>query len=296
MTTYSSSKFPLEIGENGWLKTSDSQYFAPSLDRDHTCDWLVIGSGFAGISAAKRLTELRSGDKIILIDAIGIGEGAAGQNSGFMIDVPHNINAKGDYLSSIKKDKDSISLNREAIEFSSQMVEEYDIPQSVYNKIGKLNGAATPKGISFNKDYKKQLEALGEDYHSLDSKQMSEITGSNYYEQGIYTPGTILIQPAEYIKRIVERLSDKIKVFQNSPIKKIEKKNNSWDAYTSQGKIITKNIIFAVNGHITNFGFYKNQLIHIFTYSSLTKKFDDSILKSDPSWGFDLFKSYWHHC
>ena len=53
----------------------------------------------------------------------------------------------------------------------------------------------------------------------------------------------------------------------------------------SQGKIITKNIIFAVNGHITNFGFYKNQLIHIFTYSSLTEKFDDSILKSDPSWG-----------
>ncbi len=224
MTTYSSSKFPSEIGENGWLKISDSQYFAPTLDRNHSCDWLIIGSGFAGISAAKRLTELRSGDKIILIDAIGIGEGAAGQNSGFMIDVPHNINAKGDYLSSIKKDKDSISLNREAIEFSSQMVEEYDIPQSVYNKIGKLNGAATPKGISFNKDYKKQLEALGEDYQSVDSKQMSEITGSNYYEQGIYTPGTILIQPAEYIKRIVERLSDKIEVFQNSPIKKIEKK------------------------------------------------------------------------
>ena len=72
LTTYSSSKFPLEIGENVWLKTSDSQYFAPTLDRDHTCDWPVIGSGFAGISAAKRLTELRSGDKIILIDAIGI--------------------------------------------------------------------------------------------------------------------------------------------------------------------------------------------------------------------------------
>ena len=42
----------------------------------------------------------------IYIDAIGIGEGAAGQNSRFMIDVPHNINAKGHYLSSIKKDKD----------------------------------------------------------------------------------------------------------------------------------------------------------------------------------------------
>ena len=49
----------------------------PFLDQDIICDWLVIGSGFAGISAAKRLTELRSGDKIILIDAIGIGEGGA---------------------------------------------------------------------------------------------------------------------------------------------------------------------------------------------------------------------------
>ena len=105
MTAYSSSRFPKEIGENGWLKTSECQYSAPSIDQDHVCEWLVIGAGFAGISAAKRLTELRSGDRIILLDALKIGEGAAGQNSGFMIDVPHNINAKGDYLSSIKKDK-----------------------------------------------------------------------------------------------------------------------------------------------------------------------------------------------
>ncbi len=202
MTAYSTSRFPKEIGKNGWLETSESKYSAPLIDQDHICDWLVIGVGFAGISAAKRLTELRSGDKIILLDALGIGEGAAGQNSGFMIDVPHNINAKGDYLDSINKDKITISLHREAIEFASQMVKEYEIPQNVFNKTGKLNGAATSKGISFNQDYKKQLEALGEDYQSLDAKQMSEVTGSNYYQQGIYTPGTILIQPAEYIKSL----------------------------------------------------------------------------------------------
>ena len=197
MTAYSSSRFPKEIGENGWLKTSECQYSAPSIDQDHVCEWLIIGAGFAGISADKRLTELRSGDRIILLDALKIGEGAAGQNSGFMIDVPHNINAKGDYLSSIKKDKDTISLHREAIEFASQMVEEYDVPPNVFNKIGKLNGAATAKGISFNQDYKKQLDSLKENYQSLDAKQMSEITGSTYYQQGIFTPGTILI-PVSY--------------------------------------------------------------------------------------------------
>ncbi len=285
MTAYSTSRFPREIGENGWLKISTCQYSAPSVDQNEICDWLVIGAGFAGISAAKRLTELRRGDKIILLDALGIGEGAAGQNSGFMIDVPHNINTKGEYLSSLEKDKNTISLHREAIEFSAQMVEEFGIESGVFNKVGKLNGAATYKGISFNQDYKQQLDALGEDYQLLDSSQMLEITGSNYYKQGIYTPGTVLIQPAEYIKRISEKLSNRIKVFQKSPILKVEKIKNNWIAHTLKGTISTKKIIFAINGHINNFGFYQNKLIHIFTYSSLTKKFDKELISGKNYWG-----------
>ncbi len=285
MTAYSTSRFPREIGENGWLKIGTCQYSAPSVDQNHTCDWLIIGAGFAGISSAKRLTELRSGDKIILIDALGIGEGAAGQNSGFMIDIPHNINTKGDYISSLEKDKNTISLHREAIEFSTQMVEEFGIGKEVFNKVGKLNGAATFKGISFNQDYRKQLDALGEDYKLLDSRQMFEITGSNYYKQGIYTPGTILIQPAEYIKRIAEKLSNRIQVFQKSPIIKLEKIKNNWIANTLKGSISAKKIIFAINGHINNFGLYKNKLIHIFTYSSLTKKFDKKLIGGENFWG-----------
>ncbi len=285
MNTYSSKRLPKEIGENGWLKISDCQYSASSIDKNYVSEWLVIGSGFAGVSAAKRLTEIRNGDSVILIDALNIGEGASGQNSGFMIDVPHNINAKGDYLSSIEKDKETISLNRMAIEFTSQIADEYELPNNVFNKIGKINGAATSKGISFNEDYKKQLDALGERYESLDTKQMSKIIGSEYYKQGIYTPGTILIQPAEYIKRIVEKLSKKIKVFQKSPIIKIEKNKNSWNAYTKFGKINAKKIIFAVNGHINSFGFFKNQLLHVFTYSSLTKKIKNEDLKGDLVWG-----------
>ncbi|GIS11707.1 MAG: hypothetical protein CM15mP115_08580 [Alphaproteobacteria bacterium] len=47
----------------------------PEAEGDITADWLVIGGGFAGLSAAKRLTELRGGDSIILLEAGRIGEG-----------------------------------------------------------------------------------------------------------------------------------------------------------------------------------------------------------------------------
>ena len=53
-------------------------------------DWLIIGGGFAGLFAARRLTQLAGRDeRILLLEAGRIGDGPAGRNSGFMIDLPH---------------------------------------------------------------------------------------------------------------------------------------------------------------------------------------------------------------
>jgi len=42
--------------------------------------------GYTGLSAAHRLAELCPEDKVILLDAQGIGEGASARNSGFVVD------------------------------------------------------------------------------------------------------------------------------------------------------------------------------------------------------------------
>ncbi|HHZ79010.1 MAG TPA: FAD-binding oxidoreductase, partial [Candidatus Lambdaproteobacteria bacterium] len=44
------------------------------LQDDITADWLVIGGGFAGLSAARRLCQLRENESIVLLDSIRIGE------------------------------------------------------------------------------------------------------------------------------------------------------------------------------------------------------------------------------
>ena len=54
-------------------------------------DYLIIGGGFAGLSAARRLNQLEPTAKIVVLEACDIGEGPAGRNSGFMIDLPHNL-------------------------------------------------------------------------------------------------------------------------------------------------------------------------------------------------------------
>ena len=50
--------------------------------------------GLQGYPAARRLAKLRGGDKIAVIDATTIGDGPAGRNSGFMIDLPHELSSE----------------------------------------------------------------------------------------------------------------------------------------------------------------------------------------------------------
>ena len=78
-------------GVSGWYAILPEPEPARVLQDDITADWLIIGGGFAGLSAARRLSQLRENESIVLLDSIRIGEGSSGRNSGFMIDLPHDI-------------------------------------------------------------------------------------------------------------------------------------------------------------------------------------------------------------
>ena len=80
------------------------------MDENQNADFLVIGAGFAGLSAARRLNQLQPDAKIVVLEACEVGEGPAGRNSGFMIDLPHDLSSD-DYLGSVEKDIEQTLIN-----------------------------------------------------------------------------------------------------------------------------------------------------------------------------------------
>ncbi|WP_163018995.1 FAD-dependent oxidoreductase, partial [Pseudomonas viridiflava] len=96
MTTHSIKRLPVDTGVSGWEAISTRSTPVRTLDGSVTADWLIIGAGFAGLSAARRLSQLRPDDSIVVVDAHEIAKGPAGRNSGFMIDVPHSLSS-GEY-------------------------------------------------------------------------------------------------------------------------------------------------------------------------------------------------------
>ena len=73
-----------------WIKDLNSRSNIKTLKENKSCDWLIIGAGYTGLSAARKLSELHPNQKIIIVDAQFAGEGASSRNSGYLVDTTLN--------------------------------------------------------------------------------------------------------------------------------------------------------------------------------------------------------------
>ena len=281
------NRLPSDPGPAGWNRLLQEPMPAVQLEEKITADWLVIGAGFAGLAAAHRLCKQAQGDKIVVLDAVRVGDGPAGRNSGFMIDLPHDLTS-ADYGGGLDADLDQTQDNRLGIAHASKMATEYLLSDEAFIVSGKINGAATAKGQAHNENFAKHLTAMGEPYESFDAKQMREITGSSYYQDGLFTPGTAMIQPAMYIRGVAEGLGqDGVTIYEDSPVTALNN-NGSWVVETPHGQVSSPRVILAVNGHLNSFGYAKSRLMHLFTYASMTRALtpqEIGKLGGNPVWG-----------
>ena len=117
---------------------------------------------------------------------------------------------------------------------------------------------------------------------------MREITGTDYYRSGLFTPGTAMIQPAMYIRGVAEGLrGDGVAIHENSPVTELTC-DGDWVATTPNGQVSAPRVILAVNGHLNSFGYVKSRLMHVFTYASMTRALTSqevAKLGGTPIWG-----------
>ena len=73
-----------------WINDLSPRTIINSLNDIDDCDWLIVGAGYTGLSAARKLGQLYPNQKIILVDAQLAGEGASSRNSGYLVDTTLN--------------------------------------------------------------------------------------------------------------------------------------------------------------------------------------------------------------
>lgn len=287
--TIKTKRLPKDPGPAGWNEIYKDKSSFPALDTDIEVDWVIVGGGFAGLGAAKRLLQLLgSKERIAVIEARGIAQGPAGRNSGFMLDLPHELNSDT-YAGSKEQDLRQIRLNREAITMAESIAQQYGMDKALFSRSGKITASATDRGYRSIETYARHLTALGEPYELLGADDLHSLLGTEFYRKGLRTARTAMIQPAGYIHSAYKGLvSEGVQVYECSPVVEMTLNDDVHTLICANGVVRAKNVIMAVNGHIQSFGFFKQSLLHIFTYSSMTralKNHELKVLGGIENWG-----------
>ena len=100
----------------GWINDLPQRSNIKTLNKDKECDWLIVGAGYTGLSAARKLSQLHPKKEIILVDAQLAGEGASSRNSGYLVDTTLNDGfTSNKELENYKKKTDIYKLGIEAV-------------------------------------------------------------------------------------------------------------------------------------------------------------------------------------
>ena len=275
------------VNDNGcsWIKDLNPRLNIEVLEKNEDCEWLIVGAGYTGLSAARKLSQLHPDQKIILVDAQLAGEGASSRNSGYLVDTTLNDGFTSNKdLKNYKIKSDIYNLGIKQIK---KFIKEYQVDCD-WNESGKFFASSKKKDKEILKNFSNVLSQLGFEHNLLDSKELSKRLGTNFYNVALFTKGGVLLHPGKLVRAMIDILPVNIQLLENSTLIKWSKKNDIIYCYFKNGIIKTKKIIFATNGFLKSLGIKSNYNFPITLTASMTRSLTDEEYKSigEPKeWG-----------
>lgn len=280
MTHKTFPDYPDACGWNAMLPRRQPQ--APATG-EIEAKYAIVGAGFTGFAAARRLHELDPQAEIVILEATTVGEGSSARNSGF---ANPRDSAAGLSPDDVRRAE---ALNRYAGEGFNSLVDLMNAHgiDCELSLTGRITAAATEVG---EKKVRSQLEGarLQNIAHGfLDAAEMQRLIGSPYYRCGFRSEEGYLLQPAKLIRGLADALPGAIRLYENTPVLSLDR-TDKWRLETPQGEIVADTVIMAANASIKNFGYLLDRVVTIYTYAAITEAMspaDAAHLGEAAEWG-----------
>tara|TARA_B100000401_G_scaffold437435_1_gene383022 strand:+ start:3599 stop:4906 length:1308 start_codon:yes stop_codon:yes gene_type:complete len=269
----------------GWINELPKRTGIKELLGRANCDWLIIGAGYTGLSAARQLGNIYPNKKIIIVDAQVAGEGASSRNSGYLVDSTMNdgfISSK-----STKDYKAKSDLYSLGIEKVKKFIAQYQVDCD-WNECGKYYASSKiedeKKLIKFNA----MLNSLKIENKILQKDEMLNKLGTEFYKIGIYTNGGILLNPGKLARAMVDSLPENVILYENSPLLNWEEANKRIKCTFNKGVLEASSIIFCANGFLSSLGIEKQYSFPLALTASMTRSLTETefeTIGSPREWG-----------
>ncbi|MBZ9674475.1 NAD(P)/FAD-dependent oxidoreductase [Mesorhizobium sp. ES1-1] len=239
---------PISPGRSWYEDTSGPRPEYPPLDGDRTCDVIVIGGGFTGLSAAAHLA--KAGSNVVLIEAHRLGDGASGRNGGQLGTGQRAWVEELEAEYGFTRAKALFDLAEEAkahlIEFAATNQIDIDyVP-------GQMSVAHKPRYVD---DYKAHAEIMASRFSYphisfMDAKETAERLGSAHYFGGTRDTGTGHIHPMKLVigtARVAAQAGAQL--FERTPSTAIMSSGGKVRVSTPTGTVSAQKCLLAANAY-----------------------------------------------
>ena len=269
------------INECGWIAQAGSSAARGPLKGTVKADWLIIGAGITGLSAAHSLAQLHPQSRIVIVDRQRAAQGASARNSGFVVGHEHPTRDELIGNHGFAGYEVDTAISRAASDEVRQRIARHGI-ECDFRDCGYFFAVSDPGKLTDVEGKLATLRAVGASAEFLQGEQLSEKLGTRHYQAAIWCgQGNALLQPAKYVKGLLDALPDNVTVFENTDITGLERLGKGRiRANGIAGSIEATQVLVCLNAFIPRSGIEDSGTFPMELSASLTRPLSDEEFQS----------------
>lgn len=260
----------------GWIAQAGSSSGRPRLSGMEKADWLVVGAGITGLCAAHALAEMHPQARIVIVDRQRAAQGASARNSGFAVahEQPNNDELVG--RRGFADFEVDTSISRAASEEVRKRIARHGI-ECEFRDSGYFFAVSDPAKLTHVEAKLQTLRAVGAAAQFLEGEPLIQKLGTRHYRAAIWCGnGNALLQPAKYVKGLLDALPDNVTLYENTDITGLERLDKGrLRANGIEGSIEAKQVLVCLNAFIPRAGIHDSGTFPMELSASLTRPLSD---------------------
>ncbi|AJC83113.1 FAD dependent oxidoreductase protein (plasmid) [Rhizobium etli bv. phaseoli str. IE4803] len=231
----------------------------------------VIGAGFTGLSAARKLAQ--SGVKVALLEAEHVGYGASGRNGGHL---------NSGHFASFSAAKQHLGEDRarrlwraydDSIDMIERIIEDEKIACD-FRRGGKIKLASKPSHVAklqtMCAEIRREVDPSAE---WLTREDLRKEVISDAFHGGILSPKSAMMHMGRYANGLAQAAHRYgAAIWERNPVTARERVGNGWRLNTPTGTLTARQVILATDAYTpSTFNYFRRRLMPIASFIIVTR-------------------------